>query len=50
MPSKHSGHAARRGVSDREFELLLRRTAEYCKLSQSRLAKKVEPIRKAPAA
>ena len=50
MPSKHTAHVARRGVSDREFELLLRRTPEYSRLSQSRLAKKVQPIRKAPAA
>ena len=49
MALKTSSSVAVRAISDREFELLLRRTAEYCKLRRSRLLKKVQPIRKAPS-
>ena len=48
MTSKISVSTTRRAVSDREFEVLLRRTEEYCKIRRSRLLKKVQPIRKAP--
>ena len=48
MHSKDNAQVARRGVSDRELESLLRRTAKFYKLHQSSLVKKVQPIRKAP--
>ena len=50
MPSKHIARVARRDASDREFESLLRRAAEHCRMRHSRLLKKVQPIRKTHAA
>ena len=49
MASKIGVSTAGRAISDREFEVLLRRTEEYCKIRRTRLLKKVQPIRKAPA-
>jgi hypothetical protein len=46
--SKNSAPATGRAISDREFEVLLRRTAEYCKIRRALMLKKVQPIRKTP--
>jgi hypothetical protein len=48
VASKNTAPSAGRTISDREFELLLRRAAEFCKMRQSRLLKKLKTIRKAP--